>query len=766
MTSHNTARANLFRPSKKFNVSVDNPFFGALEDSINTAFVDDSLKIERNIEDYYICNRKSGCDQATIDSISSRLPDDVIAFLKNCTNKSEILPAYFEIDLVDFLLNVRSNKVLSIVGSIGVGKSTYLGFVLKRMVRECPSLNCFFPIIIDGLFIGDNQPLHTELALRIHEDCKAATHRHLSPNEAVQINESLDGYLAKQLRMCDSRANSTTISLYLSYLKKSMPGKTVIVIFDNLDQLDSNSVAKISHLARAIYLQDGDPVILSMRPPTFAKHVETDANCGAFYTFRIALAPPNIKEIVNRRVERIFPSNTPITVSDHRSGFRISLPSKREAVTKVSDNILNPNNQNLMLLGLSNNNIRRSLLCFQNFLRFSELDFRSLFGVQIETRSKQEYDERRHSWDEHFLKGIMLSGRKYFLSSRSSVVSNIFYLDSNDFGLSYTILYRLLSACYWARGLISKYSLVKWMTEYQYNEGHVDIALKALLNSQLLSSPDHEFKVQNVSHVSISESGRYYMEELLSDQTYLYEAVCDIPLEHHGWRHNSHEDFHQRSKSIVEYLGAVIATEREECLAIHKSSQRAKLLGIVLHSGLLSRRIHTCAKSVAEIGRRARSTKVIRVAEELDRELIKVNQLISEMEVKLRSNTRAHNDRNITNTPQNPKHSSWRLGDVGEFVFEYPVELSPDSNNLLRAQLSLKFDNEPDVLMVHLVPERKDNGANIGTLEAMWPLKKQRLPGKYTGETTLFDIDGVGALFPATITVFADSRAMFTRDIK
>ncbi|GLS24703.1 hypothetical protein [Marinibactrum halimedae] len=200
MMEHGSIRASLFRPSQRFNASIDNPFFVALENEINAAFVDDSLKLELNIQESYICNRPSEFDNDTIDAMASRLPDDILSFLRQFTPGHHLLPAYYELDFLNFLLNSKSNKVLAIVGSVGSGKSTYLSFIFRRMVKECPSLNDFLPVIVDGLLIGDDDFRHYELCRRLHEDCKFYTQLHIKKPQAFEICNGLDQYFAKKHR--------------------------------------------------------------------------------------------------------------------------------------------------------------------------------------------------------------------------------------------------------------------------------------------------------------------------------------------------------------------------------------------------------------------------------------------------------------------------------------------------------------------------------------------------------------------------------------
>ncbi|GLS24702.1 hypothetical protein [Marinibactrum halimedae] len=523
--------------------------------------------------------------------------------------------------------------------------------------------------------------------------------------------------------------------------------------------MTSSAVSKISHLARALYLQDGNPVILSMRPPTFATHVETDANRGAFYTFRIYLSPPNIKEIINKRIERIFLSPEPISISDPRSGFILSVANRKEAIQRVNHHILNIAHQDLILRGLSNNNVRRALLCFQCFLRFPDLDFRTLFDVTLASRHDSKSDDRKHSWSEHFLKGLMLSGHRYFRSSRRSVVSNILFLESNEFGLSYTILYRVLSACYWSKGLVKKYSVFEWFSNL-YAESHVKKAMEMLLDTRLLTSPEHEYKVRDISHVSISEAGNYYLEQLIKEQTYLYEAIFDIPLHHKGWNEESKEDFHQRTNSILEYLHALVEAEELECTIIEKSRFREKLSGIFRHSGLLCHRIHSLALRIGNNGKRSKNKRIKEVAESFCIQLEDINHKIKQIEKTLRS----YGSESIGHLLQQNEQKShtWNLGSKGQFVFKHPPILLPESNNLLHAELLLKLPHEPEVIMVHLMA---DNETNKIPCRAMWPLKKQPYQSKYMGEIALSNIKESQTLPTSSLTVFADSRALFTKQV-
>ena len=54
--------------------------------------------------------------------------------------------------------NAKRNRVLSIIGAVGLGKSTYLHYVLRRLRRDLPTLQAFAPLFIDCLRLGTNDP--------------------------------------------------------------------------------------------------------------------------------------------------------------------------------------------------------------------------------------------------------------------------------------------------------------------------------------------------------------------------------------------------------------------------------------------------------------------------------------------------------------------------------------------------------------------------------------------------------------------------------
>ncbi|MEP3333542.1 hypothetical protein [Sedimentitalea sp.] len=752
---------NVFRVSRRGNASLDNAFFAALENEISDALVGDDRPLIDQSGSHYVCNRVTSADQSVISALTANLPKDVVDVLRDFVVGDDLRPAFFEIDLINFLINSRSNRVLSIIGPVGIGKSTFMQFVFGEVRDKCPSLQKFMPIIINGLHIGDDDPVYSELFQRLHTDCYEALNNNLDEKPPSGILAQIEAYYEReQYSERGIQPSSTTIVEYFALLRDILPEYVEpVVIFDNLDQMASSAVAKISHLSRGIYLKTRTTMILCMRPPTFATHIEVDANKGAFYTFQIALPSPNIREVINNRLRRVMRGRgRSFTIHDPNSGFRLQIPNTMRALENLNRNVLTEWNQDLLIRGIACNNVRKALAAFYRFLRFSELDYRSLFDVVVTDSREQAVERRQHDWNEHFLKGLLTGGKRYFESRVNSPIFNLYFFDSVEHTIDYCVIYRVLSAFYFSRGLTERRQVQTWLASVGYDRALVDHAIGTMLKARLLTSPEHETDVRFVSHLSITESGKYYCEQLVNDRTYLYELIFDIPLSHIGWEPETTREFESRVRSIVEYLGRVLRQEKAEIDRIEQSRNVAQISGIVLHAGLLSRHVVEAAKETARIGFYAKSEHVEAVARSLDAELDKIVGQVFALEQKLRD---VLIDKSyISGGTVEEQEKSWQLGQFGEFSVRFPETLEPAGENFFQAKLDLQFDEEPDVLMAWIKPE-----GGVDEVERVWPLEKAPDRDFYLGEVVFEDVTFKRPFPEASLTVFADSRPLFTRKI-
>jgi Cdc6-like AAA superfamily ATPase len=86
-----------------------------------------------------------------------RVPDDVRA-LAEASADQEARADALELDFIDFLLTYKGNRILSVIGSVGVGKTTFLRYVLQSLRAECASLRPYVPVFINCVALASPHP--------------------------------------------------------------------------------------------------------------------------------------------------------------------------------------------------------------------------------------------------------------------------------------------------------------------------------------------------------------------------------------------------------------------------------------------------------------------------------------------------------------------------------------------------------------------------------------------------------------------------------
>jgi hypothetical protein len=144
--------------SRRYKRLQPNSFFVLLEDHFQKALVDGAKPLPKE-ENLYVCQRLTSYPAASRQALLNRMPSDIANLV--LSENPEVLIDILELDLVDFLLHYDNNRVLIIIGSVGIGKTTFINHVLFTLRRKCLSLQHIIPIVINCLGIGTNDvPVH------------------------------------------------------------------------------------------------------------------------------------------------------------------------------------------------------------------------------------------------------------------------------------------------------------------------------------------------------------------------------------------------------------------------------------------------------------------------------------------------------------------------------------------------------------------------------------------------------------------------------
>jgi Cdc6-like AAA superfamily ATPase len=207
-----------------------NPLFAALENHIHGVLIDSTEPSTNRIPDYYVCRRLSSYSTATRNAFLARIPPDIAALVAENSEFQDHIDIH-ELDLIDFLLSYRNNRVLSIVGTVGVGKTTFIRYVLNDLRKACSSLQPFLPVIMNCLAIGTYRPSLQDLVYEISRSVRNLLSDE-SARKALHI-EQIDKLLADYAIIDTAIQSPAQFVEFTSRLKRACrSGFEPVIVFD------------------------------------------------------------------------------------------------------------------------------------------------------------------------------------------------------------------------------------------------------------------------------------------------------------------------------------------------------------------------------------------------------------------------------------------------------------------------------------------------------------------------------------------------------
>lgn len=571
-------------------------FFAKYQTAVYDSLIDDGAPTADSLLPLYVTSRRYSAAPGEIDEILDRLPSDfrpIYDQTQQARVSGELPPYlrldYYELDLLDFIFNVRKNRVLRLVGSVGVGKTTFLKYIFTCLRDHCDSLKNYIPVYIGFMKYPTAGLREDDLSDIIWSAICQALRDHLESSDQNSPLAAVHSMLQAIEDYGREGARKSGLYALFNFLATNIENNhdfEFVFIYDNVDHLSGNSVSTISQSARALFQLTRSCVILAMRPPAFATDIETDAHRGAFYTFRIALPPPSLRSIILRRLRRVL-TNEPIEYILGGSQLTFMVHDVERAVRNTVLNVVDEKNEKMLLVGVANNNIRLAAAAFAKFLRWPGL------RPDIIMERAEFYDhDLPGGFSEHLLKGLMLGSNSFYRDDNRDrpVISNILVYRCSTFKPDYLIQHRILSLLFWADATIHSRHLIDWLKSLGYRKEHANSCIEHMLKRALVYSPESEHDISEVRHLAISDSGRYYLENFFSNPEFLLEAIVDVDLLHSHISSSGHVSFLGRIDSAFEYLHYVEGAEKVQIQhLLREPSMFPHVLGAIHKAGLLQR---------------------------------------------------------------------------------------------------------------------------------------------------------------------------------
>ncbi|MDR4481727.1 MAG: hypothetical protein R3B95_00420 [Nitrospirales bacterium] len=475
--------------------------------------------------------------------------------------REEIGP--LEAELISFLLNCPTNKMLTVVGDIGIGKSTFLRYILFHLREKYDVLKSFLPIYLDLLEPATKDPSELDILFLLINALKLMPECQWFLPKLTQIENKIDQYNPDTARI--------QILQLMGEISDHFKGNNDLFLFiDNNDHLSPQASSMIFDIGRACFLQHSVGVIVAVRPHTYKTRLESGEGKGAFLFFRLFVTPPDLRFVIRKRMKILtIGKNEKIKIPSQKSfkvgTFTISLQNIKDSIEKLIDYLLNSQAQTILCASLFNNSIRLSLVALDVFLRYKDLDLFKLIPELVPRNpddmaniNKREPTLARYD----LLNGVMRGDYLFYREDRFKLIPNLYIFETDSGTQNYLIQFHVLSLLHSLDSMILSREVLEILKVFKHSREDSLEAIKKLIKYRLIISPETDDDLSYPQNIRISPSGKYYIDTLISDQDYLFNIIFDVPLPHARWQTSDDDNFSCRLNSMEELLKILVEQER------------------------------------------------------------------------------------------------------------------------------------------------------------------------------------------------------------
>lgn len=527
---------------------------------------------EDSLRTLYTTRRLSGYSQQAMVSIKESL-------VQYASDLPPHVYGYTEADIIVWLFSDVTHLLLYLVGSRGVGKTSLIHYLFRGVWQTSGQLKELCPIIVDLRQHGRSPSEVSILYSLVNAVDKFLENDRLcvSKWETPNFNVSFGLKLSEEY-LLDPEAARLQLDVYAGQLNAAVKAvnRQLVIVFDNCDQASPAAITLILSLARSLTLNHRIRVIIPMRPFTERSQIERECNLGGFFAYSVSVMPPDILALLTQRVTKYAPE-----FESHKGKTRLELAPDRsfefgygESVPIIQafiEYFVKVDIQHLVVMKLCNNDMRRALIAIRSFLRSRTLPAESFLPlIHTDTSGRGHMRLRRF----HLLKGIMVDDRIHYrddLPQESAVILDIFDLGPEVEVYDYLIQLRILSLlAHRPQGLLKSH-LIRLLRVLGRKSDICKFTLHRLLRRGLISSPEHDEIESNTEFFRITETGNFYLEDLVKDPEYLFQVVYDIPLLHKTWNLGTRDEFEPTVGSLFELLECLIKQEKIELDLLKKT---------------------------------------------------------------------------------------------------------------------------------------------------------------------------------------------------
>jgi len=455
-----------------------------------------------------------------------------------------------------------SRRPILLIGSVGVGKTTFLRNLMKV---EAPSI--FEKAITLYIDLGSKATLSSDLKSFIIEEVTEQLREKYTTDieernfvRAVYYSDlqrfqksiysdlyetDINRFREKELDLLEKK-----LSIPEDHLKQSLKHiakgrkKQLIMILDNSDQRDEFTQQQVFLISQEIAEHWLTTVFVTLRPETFHRSQQLGALSG-YHPKAFSVSPPRVDLVLEKRLffarkltrGEIPSQNLPDGIGMRLSSldfvicsFLKSLKTNRE-LSECIDNI-------------SGGNIRLALDLVRGFFGSGHVDTKKI--VEIQRDDEKGYTVPLHE----FLRAVIFGDNVYYEPNRSTIV-NLFDISSNDpkehFILPLLIgLIRHLGSSVSSDGFVETSIIYEHLQGSAFTADQIDQALVKSTRKKLIETTARLIPQigQDMPHtLRVTTLGLYHITRLCGRFEYIDAVVIDTPILKSDVRESIHDVF-------------------------------------------------------------------------------------------------------------------------------------------------------------------------------------------------------------------------------
>ncbi|GIP08228.1 hypothetical protein J1TS5_03980 [Paenibacillus macerans] len=448
----------------------------------------------------------------------------------------------------------HNTKMFLLIGGAGVGKTTFIhrffNFILSEEDKESTVwiyLDCKECANDTNLDEFVYKKIEDELfdkyqRLKLFDDTDVLLNifsNDLNKKKALLSlipEEQLNAERFKIINDLIKHDKDIYIKRIFEYLQKQ--GFSTCIVYDNVDQLDSDLQKKLFQHGNAIKDRLRTTLILSLREEVYYQH-ENDksfnfSDCDVFH-----IPAPKILNVLSKRLKAAkdeFDDEDVLFGVKNSKGLSITL-KKLEILEVLTQTFLGAQENTLLLEMLANGDVRESLRLFKRVIASPNINYDFLLSAAGNAAIKTISDKRLKYAE--LLRGLALDNRVHYTSTNSKII-NIFEINNDGFFSHFTKLRVLLYAqsnFSLTVGTLPKgfFKLKSMYNEFfKYTVKDMDSFIGSCLSLQkegaLINLKGTISDLSEDDFISLGSSGYYYLNFLKSHPFYLALVSIDTPI--------------------------------------------------------------------------------------------------------------------------------------------------------------------------------------------------------------------------------------------